>query len=1417
MSEATTLLRVGGCDLGKATACFAVGRLAADGSLIVEQARVVEHDGRPFEAFATWYGQVGAASFTALGATGLHGRELVAPVLAGLPEDACVEAAVPASGPLNVVRVGARGYSVWTRDAAGSVSFVENERCSSGTGETMVKIAGRFGRTIDEADRLASGAEQSIAITARCSVFAKSEMTHFANQGKPADQLFRGYFTSVARHAASLLVRARVPGPVWLVGGCSRIETFVASFRDQVGADVVVPHEAQVLEALGALHLAAERVGQLDAAGVPLPANPAALVRPGERGFTALPLSSDQAGRVVRMEADPVPTGAESAPTLLGLDLGSTGSKAVLTSLQTGQPVLDLYDRTRGNPVDAVQRLVRSLLERCAPDVRAVGLTGSGREAAATVLRAAWPEFSDRIVVVNEIVAHATAAIRCDPDDGRSLSIVEIGGQDAKFVQVRGGRITESDMNKACSAGTGSFLEEQATFYGVDRIEDFSGIAGEAARPPDLGQMCTVFVADAAGEALGEGFSTGDIFAGFEYSVIHNYINRVRGQRAFGDRIFFQGKPATSPTLARTLASVADREVFVPPNPGAMGAWGIGLCARGELRDRPGGPLPLAAVLDATVVARDELRCRDPQCATYCIIDRTTVQVGDVRSKVVSGGACPKFEVSTASRVKLPKEAPSAFAERAALLAGLDSDGPVVIGLPNVGALQGVLPWLAAFVKELGLGVRILASDKTSLSRGETSCYASDSCSPCKLAHGVVGGDVDVVVFPKILDLPEREGDAGKTCPVEQGMPDMIQHSLTGRGLSTRVVRPPLSPARGLVDVVLLRQLFRLAKELGAPAARVPTAAVRAAAAQWEAERELFRIGRRTLDFAREHGVPVVVMCGSLHVIHDPTLNAGIPGILRDNGVLALPMDCFSLPRDTPRMRRMVWADSRTALRVAAAARQRGDVFPLLLSSFGCGPAAYTEPLFAAVMEGYPHTALETDGHGGRAGFVTRIQAFLHSVRSYDDGPSPAPPERLELLELQPAAPLAAERGSRLVMYSMSDGITPLLAAFYRSVGYDAVAAGPNTDATLAKGRRDCSGKECLPYQLVWGAFREHLERREPDERTVLMQVTAAGECKNCMFTVKDQLSLQRMGLADDVSVRYAKPEPELGTLYLTKLFAGVVAWDILVQLMAWHRPSDPTATDALYRRHRDALVAHMERPEVPGLAGLLSRTAWWRELTGMLDRIAVDFAGVASGSARDARTVLLTGDVYLRADEFGSDDLVRKLGKRGLRVLVEPSHAFMEYLARPRRPGTGPGMRFKLAQARLVGATIRKRLYDRVRPLHPQIPDSDVGSSVAAASGLIDRFPSGESPMTVGSALHYWGDRACDGVVVVGPWGCGPTHISESLLRHQREIPTLFVYNDGTPIDGRRLDAFAFRLGRQERRTPKLDRPGEGVGGWAG
>lgn len=1394
--------RVAAADLGKSSAKLLTGRVD-DGRVVLETAALVEHDGSPLEALAAFYAEHALGSVSALGVTGLYADEVAAPALSGLPEDACLEAALglmpELTGPLNLLSVGARGYAVLVRDRAGRVQYLENDKCSSGTGETMVKTAARFGMTLAEADRLASGTGESIAITARCSVFAKSEMTHFGNQGEPADRLFRGYFDSIARYVAALAGRVRVEGPVYLIGGGSQVLTLRQCLAAHLGTEIRLLEQGRMLEALGALAMAAEQPPQA------LPRDARSLFVPKQKKIRTLEPASRSASRVTRLAAPPVAPGAEREPAVLGLDLGSTGSKAALVSLSSGEIVLDLYDRTRGNPVEAAQRLVRDLLQRAQADVRAIGVTGSGREAVATVLRAALGDQAERVVVQNEIVAHATAAIRSDERGGKSLSVVEIGGQDAKFIQIADGQIVESDMNKACSAGTGSFLEEQAVFYGVHEIGEFTRQACLGLSPPDLGQMCTVFVAEAAAEARAEGYSIPDLFAGFQYSVIHNYLNRVMGQRAFGERIFFQGKPASGGSLAWTLAAVSGREVIVPANPGAMGAWGVALSALEELGESlsRAPALELRALLDARVVGKTDFRCDDKRCATLCRIERATVAVAGAQKTVFSGGSCPKFEVARASRPKLLPDAPSAFDEREALLepyfAG--SPGDQTVDVPHVGSLAGWLPWTVTLLRELGLGVRVLRSDAKTLSEGEELCQAYDSCAPMKVAHGVGARAGETLFFPRFVDLSDRDGAPGKTCSTEQGMPVVL-----AQVLGKPVVSPVLSFEQGLTAPGVLFTLVATARELGVDLGLLPRALHRAADAQRDYQRALAGIGRRTLSYARARQIPVVVVAGSEHVLFDRTVNAGIPGILRQNGVLALPMDCFPVPGHVDPVKTVAWADARRAIRVALAAREAGDVYPLWLSSFGCGPSSFVEQLFDHLMHGYPHTCLESDGHGGTAGFVTRIQSFLHGVRQYGRRPSPTPERRLRVLSPLERRPLAADQDAELLMLSIGGRLSEVGAAAYRAHGMRAVASGPNTASTLAAGRKDCSGKECLPYQLVWGAFRQELTEGPPNGRKVLVQVAGQGACRNCMFTVKDQVSVDLLGLSERVGFRQFGTEDDVRRTFQPRFWAGTIGFDVLKQLWAYYLALDPDGHEvgALDRRYGDELVALIERPVGRGLAALGASRRVWPALLDLLERAAADYARLESRATPEHRTVFLTGDIYLRADDFANDGLVGAFAARGLRTLTDPVGVTVEYLSHANSDeliNLSRGL-LEHALSGSLGLEMRREAYARVVPLHPWLARSDVPDMLERARPIIDGTPFGEAPITVGSVLEGWEQRRCDGVVLVSPWGCGPSLLSESLLRHQRQIPMLFLYHDGSPVDGRRLNAFAHRLKRRPART---------------
>lgn len=304
--------RIAACDIGKATASFAVAAVNAKGKIIHEDIQTISHHGRIRDAFQHWYEKQKIWTCRFLAATGVYAEKLARPAMI-FPEDTCQEAWLEdRSGrqgvfpdTMNLVSVGAGGYSVLSRMPSGNegtgirytYQFAENDKCSSGTGETLNKLVSRFGYTLEEADAMARDSREMISITARCSVFAKSEMTHYANQGKSRAALFKGYFNSIAGNAMALVQRNQNPGAVYLIGGCTRLDAFVEAFKRVCDTEVSVADDPMTFEVMGCLRMAADNV--LAGNRHRLPRRADELIAEKQHRFTVLPAAKESRNRLV--------------------------------------------------------------------------------------------------------------------------------------------------------------------------------------------------------------------------------------------------------------------------------------------------------------------------------------------------------------------------------------------------------------------------------------------------------------------------------------------------------------------------------------------------------------------------------------------------------------------------------------------------------------------------------------------------------------------------------------------------------------------------------------------------------------------------------------------------------------------------------------------------------------------------------------------------------------------------------------------------------------------------------------------------------------------------------------------------------------------------------------------------------------
>ncbi len=256
----------------------------------------------------------------------------------------------------------------------------------------------------------------------------------------------------------------------------------------------------------------------------------------------------------------------------LGVDVGSVTTKFALVT-EEGELVAYNYLRTQGKPIAVVQRGLKEIQGQLPPrgEIQGVCTTGSARYLAGVVLGAD--------MVKNEITSQAVGTLHYVPDVS---TIIEIGGQDSKLIIVRDGTVMDFAMNTVCAAGTGSFLDQQASRLNM-MIEDFGGQALQSKAPVHIEGRCTVFAESDMIHKQQMGHETEDIIYGLCQALVRNYLNDVGTGKEMLLPIVFQGGVAFNKGILRAFEESLNTEVLVPLYHEAMGAIGAALLVREEM------------------------------------------------------------------------------------------------------------------------------------------------------------------------------------------------------------------------------------------------------------------------------------------------------------------------------------------------------------------------------------------------------------------------------------------------------------------------------------------------------------------------------------------------------------------------------------------------------------------------------------------------------------------------------------------------------------------------------------------------------------------------------------------------------------------------------------------------------------------
>ncbi len=249
-----------------------------------------------------------------------------------------------------------------------------------------------------------------------------------------------------------------------------------------------------------------------------------------------------------------------------GIDIGSTMSKAVIVDARAGMRAY-VVGQTGAEHRLRANKVMEDVLQKAGITLDKVAYiisTGYGRVNV---------PFADK--QVTELTCHAKGVASLFP---AVRTAIDIGGQDAKVLRIKDGKLIDFLTNDKCAAGTGRFLEVAADTLGLD-LNEMGRISLQTDRPVRINSLCTIFAQQEIISRLSEGQPLPEILAGV-YIAIATRVVKLARQLKVEPPVVFTGGVAKNAGMVKAIETVLGMPVMVPEEPLITGALGAAILAR---------------------------------------------------------------------------------------------------------------------------------------------------------------------------------------------------------------------------------------------------------------------------------------------------------------------------------------------------------------------------------------------------------------------------------------------------------------------------------------------------------------------------------------------------------------------------------------------------------------------------------------------------------------------------------------------------------------------------------------------------------------------------------------------------------------------------------------------------------------------
>ena len=1145
-----------------------------------------------------------------------------------------------------------------------------NGTCAGGTGAFLDQMASLLDTDTAGLNELAKSHNTIYPIASRCGVFAKTDVQPLINEGAAKEDIAASIFQAVVNQTISGLACGRpIRGKIAFLGGplnyLSELRNRFIETLNLKDDEIIIPEEAHLLVAKGAvldsLEMKPISVEKLKSKIDVLRISKDTTTQPLKPLFTT---DEEYNQFKVRHDKDKVARKDlknYSGDCFLGIDAGSTTTKLVLID-RDGNLLYSLYGNNEGNPLKSVISMLKQLYlvlpEKAV--IRYSGVTGYGEKLIQTALS----------VDLNEIetIAHYTAAKKFMPN---VTSIVDIGGQDMKYIKMKGDVIDNIMLNEACSSGCGSFIETFAKSLNLT-ISEFVEEALKSRKPVDLGSRCTVFMNSKIKQAQKEGYEVGDISAGLSYSVIKNAIQKVmkvRDVSTLGDHIVVQGGTFYNDAVLRAFELIVGKDVIRPDIAGLMGAYGVALLAEEQYEAN------FDMEYHSTILKTEELdnldikvthtRCNG--CENHCLL---TINKFSNGKRYVSGNRCEKGAGIVSENQKLPNIMKYKF-ERLFNYVPLSEEEATrgTIGIPRVLNMYEDYPFWFTFLTKLGF--RVILSEKSTRStyeKGMESMPSESVCYPAKLSHGhivsLIQSGINTIFYPCVpYSRKEFEkADNKYNCPIVISYSEVLKNNV--EELKDKNVKF-MNPFLPFEKKALAKRILELPefKEYNFTKKELLEAAEAAENEYQKCKSDIRKKGEETIEYMNKNNLRGIVLAGRPYHA-DPEVNHGIDTLITSLGLCVLTEDSVSHLAKLEKDLRVVnqWVFHSRLYAAAEFVGSHDNLELVQLNSFGCGVDAVTTDQVEEILSSYEkmYTLIKIDEINNLGAVRIRIRSLLASMNKRLSNKREKS-DHLGNYELH-RVPFTKEmkKDYTILVPQMLPIHFEFVTRAVAADGYKVEYLRDCTQHTVETGLKYVNNDACYPSILTTGQFIEALQSGKYDiNRTAIIMSQTGGGCRATNYIGFIRKALKDAGFPNVPVISFnlvgmeKNPGFKLSLPMLERLIKAVILGDLLQKMLTKNRA---------YEIHKGETQKLFNEWMEKGKKLVDKSTN--KEFKKAIYDIVNDFENIELDTSIKKPKVGIVGEVLIKYHPFGNNFVADLLEKEGAEVILPDFMGFVKFMA---------------------------------------------------------------------------------------------------------------------------------------------------------